>query len=153
MGSDERFSFADEKGILKGPYANIEPIKASSITEYCLKNVGSFGKSAFLVDPKTKRTLTYEALPNEIRKFGAGLVSLGLKKGDVVCMFSPNSLEWGIVFHGVLSVGGILTTCNPIYKEKELNHQLGHSGAKILIAAHAFLDKATEAMKGRPSRP
>uniref|UniRef100_A0A7S3Y9J8 4-coumarate--CoA ligase n=1 Tax=Lotharella globosa TaxID=91324 RepID=A0A7S3Y9J8_9EUKA len=82
-----------------------------------------------------------------VRKFGAGITKLGFKKGDVFCIFSPNCIEFAVAFHAITSVGGIVTTCNPIYQAAELNHQLNHSKAIFLLTTETFTDKAVEAVK------
>ena len=71
----------------------------------------------------------------------------GFKKGHVFCIFSPNCPEFAVAFHGVASLGGIVTTCNPAYKARELNHQLKDSKAKYLLTVAKFADTAIEASK------
>jgi acyl-CoA synthetase (AMP-forming)/AMP-acid ligase II len=48
-----------------------------------------------------------------------------MKKGDVLAMYSPNIPEFGFAFFGTLACGGTVTTCNPLYTEDELAHQVG----------------------------
>jgi len=79
------------------------------------------------------------------RQCSAGLASLGFKKGDVFCIFSPNLPEFAIAFFGVVQLGGIVTTCNPIYNAEELATQLNHSNAKFLVTVPSFLKKAIAA--------
>lgn len=65
------------------------------------------------------------------------MVKKGLKKGDVVAIISPNTIDWPVVFLGVLAVGGIVTTCNHMYTEHELRHQLKDSGTQYLVVAES----------------
>src|SRR5688572_2478241 len=43
----------------------------------------------------------------------------GLKKGDVIGIYAPNSVEYAIALHGALMAGAIVTTLNPLYRERE----------------------------------
>jgi long-chain acyl-CoA synthetase len=43
----------------------------------------------------------------------------GLKPNDVVAAMLPNSPEFAVVAFGTLQAGCVLTTLNPIYKERE----------------------------------
>lgn len=77
------------------------------------------------------------------------MVRRGLKKGDVVAMYSPNVPEYPIVFFGIILAGGVVTTCNPLYTTKELSHQLNLAEAKHIFTVNVFTDKAKEAAEMR----
>src|SRR5208282_1738946 len=69
-------------------------------------------------------------------RFGSALVSTGLQKGDRVAIFSPNTPQFVIAYFGTLKAGGIVVPCSPLYKEKELEHQLRDAGASFVLAAN-----------------
>jgi acyl-CoA synthetase (AMP-forming)/AMP-acid ligase II len=54
-----------------------------------------------------------------------------LTKGDVILIFSPNSLAWPVVLFGAVSAGLICTLANSTYTPNELRHQWENSGAKV----------------------
>jgi long-chain acyl-CoA synthetase len=59
-------------------------------------------------------------------------------------------------FFAILKAGGVVVMCNPIYKERELEHQLGDSGAEIIVACRTVakgmdLFQSLEACRGRLS--
>ncbi len=62
-----------------------------------------------------------------------GLVAAGLKPGEVIAIFLANSWEFCAAFHAAMLAGGIPTLLNPMYREREVRHQLGNSGAALLI--------------------
>ncbi len=80
------------------------------------------------------RNFTYSQVDELSSRFASALLSLGLKKGDRVAIFMPNIPQLIFAFYGVLKAGGIVVMCNPIYKERELEHQVKDSGAKIVVA-------------------
>ena len=102
------------------------------------------------------RNLTYSEVDDISSRFASALLSLGLKQGDRVAVFMPNIPQLVISFFGILKAGGVVVMCNPIYKERELEHQLGDSGAEIVVACRTVakgmdLFKSLEVSRGRLS--
>ena len=116
-----------------------------SITDYVLRHADRLGDKPALVDGPTGRTLTYRQLRDGVRRVAAGLAARGFKKGDVLAIYSPNLPEYGLAMLGAASMGAIVTTANPLYTADELAKQLVDSGARLLVTAPPFLDKAKEA--------
>jgi long-chain acyl-CoA synthetase len=81
------------------------------------------------------RDMTYRQVDEDSSRFAAALISLGLEKGGRVGIFLPNIPQFVIAYFGILKAGGIVVTCSPLYKERELEHQLRDSGCKIVVAA------------------
>lgn len=95
-----------------------------------------------LIDSSTNQKLTYAQLRQSIDKLAAGLYhGLGVRKGDVVFLLSPNSLLYPTICLAILSIGAILTTANPVNTESEIGKQVRDSGAKLSIAAPEELHK------------
>ena len=53
----------------------------------------------------------------------------GVRKGEVVAIFADNCPEYVVAVHSILLAGGVVTTVNPRFRERELVHQLGDCGA------------------------
>ena len=79
--------------------------------------------------------ITYSQVDEDSSRFASALLSLGLQRGDRVGIFLPNMPQFVIAYYGILKAGGIVVTCSPLYKERELEYQLKDSGAKIVVAA------------------
>jgi len=77
---------------------------------------------------------TYSKLDVLVDKFATALQDLGVKKGDRVGIFLPNIPQFVIAFYGALRAGAICVTCSPLYKGRELEHQLNDAGAETLVA-------------------
>lgn len=71
----------------------------------------------------------------------------GVKDGTVVCIHAPNMIDYSVLFHAVASLGGVLTTSNPLYQPRELAHQLRDSGASFIFTIGMFKDTAAAAAK------
>lgn len=98
------------------------------------------------MDQKGISKIKFSDIPRLMRRCGAGLTKLKFTKGDVFCIFSPNLPAFAIAWFGVVSIGGVLTTCNPSYTANELAHQLNDSKAKFLLTVPSFLATAKEAV-------
>lgn len=60
-------------------------------------------------EPETR---TYEQVLAQARQFAAGLLALGLRRGDHVAIVAENSIEWSLSFLGISLAGGVAV---PIY--------------------------------------
>ncbi len=76
----------------------------------------------------------------------------GFRPGQTVALLSPNIPEYAVVFHGVAYAGGVVTTINPTYTEREVHHQLVDAGARLLVTVAPFLDVARAAAQGHRGR-
>jgi acyl-CoA synthetase (AMP-forming)/AMP-acid ligase II len=120
-------------------------IPAVSITEYVLRHAERLGDKPALVDGPSGRTLTYRQLAEGSRRAATGLARRGLRKGDVLAIYSPNLPEYAIAFNAVALLGGVNTTVNPLYTADELAKQIQDCNARFLVTVPPFLDKAREA--------
>ncbi len=75
----------------------------------------------------------YRSLDDESDRFAAALVALGIGKGDRVAYFLQNSPALVVGFYGILKAGAVAVPCNPMYRERELAHQLRDCGAKAIL--------------------
>ena len=104
------------------PYGEVA-IPTTSFTQSVLARAGEMPTKAALIDGPSGRTITYGQLVAAIRLVAASLSQRGFKKGDVFAIYSPNVPEYAIAFHAVATLGGIVTTANPLYTSHELAHQ------------------------------
>lgn len=118
------------------------------LTEYVLFAAEDLGDKPALVDGPSGRTLTYAQLSGAVRSLAGGLVAHPFAKGEVVGLMAPNLPEFAVVFHGVAMAGGVITTINPTYTEREVHHQLLDSNARLLITVAPFLDVVVAAVVG-----
>src|SRR5215813_4872927 len=81
------------------------------------------GKTA-LIDSSCDRAITYAEYGELVEALARGLVAAGLKPGEVVAIFLPNSWEFAITYHAATLAGAIPTLLNPSYREREIRFQL-----------------------------
>ncbi|XVF75637.1 hypothetical protein PTKIN_Ptkin13bG0203200 [Pterospermum kingtungense] len=94
-----------------------------------------------LIDSATNQQLTYAQLHRSVRSLACGLYHLGVRKGDVVFLLSPNSILYPAICLAIFSVGAVLSPANPINTSSEIAKQVLDSGAKFAISAPEELHK------------
>ena len=83
-------------------------------------------------------TWTYADLRMRVRTMAAGLRALGVRQGEHVASFLPNSLDAALVWMGLNYLGAVYVPLNPAYRGRLLEHTIATSDARLLIA-HAEL--------------
>ncbi len=132
--------------IFRGPYPDVT-IPEVSLTEFIFGSTRAIKDKPALIDGLSGRSLTYAEFEESVRRVAANLAKKGFKKGDVFAIFSANCLDYAVVFHAVAMLGGINTTVNPLYTAEEATLQLKDAGARFLVTAPPFIDKAREAAR------
>lgn len=82
--------------------------------------------------------LTYGEVDTLSQKLAAWLQGTGLQKGARVALMMPNVLQYPIALAAVLRAGYVVVNVNPLYKPRELQHQLVDSGAEAIIILENF---------------
>lgn len=85
------------------------------------------------------RTLSYQEVDTMTRDFAAYLTNVaGLKKGDRIAIMMPNILQYPIALFAALRAGLIVVNTNPLYTDRELEHQLNDSGTVAIVILENF---------------
>lgn len=84
-------------------------------------------------------TLTYAELDRASRAYAAGLLALGVKRGDRIASLLPSGLPLVVSLMGAYRVGAVHVPINTRYREAEIDHILRDSGA-----SHVVVDASTE---------
>lgn len=91
------------------------------------------------------QSYSFQQIDEDSRNFAAFLQNhLQLRKGDVIAIQMPNTVQYPIALYGALRAGLIVTNINPLYTARELQHQLNDSGAVCILALANFADKLQE---------
>jgi cyclohexanecarboxylate-CoA ligase len=81
--------------------------------------------------------MTYRELADRVYRIASGLRRLGIGRGDVAALHLPNFPEFLISWLAVNACGATMQTVHLAYGLREIEHQVRHSGAKIIIAPGA----------------
>ncbi|MET7924316.1 AMP-binding protein [Streptomyces sp. NPDC005349] len=85
------------------------------------------------------RQLTYADLERAVTAGVRGMMAAGVRPGDRVALWGPNSADWIIAALAVQGAGGILVPLNTRFKGQEAAYVLEKSGARLLLTVTDFL--------------
>lgn len=89
---------------------------------------------------------TYARLKELIDRFAAGLAELGIKKGDRVIVYLPNSPQFLIAFYGTQEIGAVPVPVSPIYTPVEVGYMSRDCGAETIICQDTNFGYTREVM-------
>jgi long-chain acyl-CoA synthetase len=78
-------------------------------------------------------SMSYGQLDEMVNRFATCLAKFGIKRGDSVAILLPNLIPCVVAYYAILRLGAIVVMNNPLYSDRELDHQFNDSGAKVLI--------------------
>ena len=84
------------------------------------------------------RRLDRDQLIEEVGRVRAGLVHLGVGRGDTVAGYLPNGLEALTSFLAAASLGAVWSSCAPEFGTTAVLDRFGQIGPKVLIAADRY---------------
>ena len=91
------------------------------------------------------KTISYRELDVLTQQFAAWCQhEAGLKKGDRIAIMMPNLLQYPVAVFGALRAGLVVVNTNPLYTDRELEHQLKDSGARAIVVVEAFASTFAE---------
>lgn len=85
-------------------------------------------------DGKTTVSVTYGEMSERIDRLAAGLVRLGLLKGDRIALLSENCLEWTLTDFAAISAGCVTVPIYPTLPAAQAAYILRDSGARAVFA-------------------
>ena len=119
----------------------IDTSKYNSLVELIDKFLTKFAaRPAFMC---LGHTMTFAELDQLSMQFAAWLQQgLGLKPGERIAVQLPNILQYPVVLFGALRAGLVVVNTNPLYTEREMEHQFNDSGAVALVVLANMASKA-----------
>jgi long-chain acyl-CoA synthetase len=82
--------------------------------------------------------ISYKEMDELTDRLAAGLAELGVKKGDRVGIFIPNTPQFVMAYFAILKAGGVVVATNPLYSGREVEHQVNDAGVEIMIVMSNF---------------
>ena len=83
--------------------------------------------------------LTFSQLAEQVNEIAAGLVGIGIQRGDRVAIQAPNCTRWIVAALAAHSAGAGLVPINTRYKGEETADVVVRSGARLLFTVRGFL--------------
>ncbi len=114
------------------------PLRHVTVPDMLADIVMRHGARDAIVLSRERHCLTYAEFARRVDRLAAGLLALGLGKGDRVGIWSPNRLEWVLTQFATARIGAILVNINPAYRRAEVEYALNRVACKALVTAERF---------------
>lgn len=88
---------------------------------------------------------TYSQLDERANRYAQLFTARGIGRGGRIASMARNSVDVAAAYYGALKIGAAFTGVNPLYREPEIAHQLGHSRAGLVLTDDAFADTVAAA--------
>src|SRR5688572_32552630 len=113
-------------------------LEAQNIPELLRQRVAAAPDKIFLLSEADKRQFTYREFETLVRRVAGMLWSKGVRKGDVVSLLLPNSVEYVIAYFACWHIGALAGPINSLLKAQEIAYVISNSEAKLLLVASEF---------------
>ncbi|MEV0964461.1 MULTISPECIES: FadD3 family acyl-CoA ligase [unclassified Streptomyces] len=95
------------------------------------------GEREAVVEGRTR--VSYTELGERVERAAAACIAAGVRQGDRVAVWAPNTLEWIVSALGAVSAGAVLVPLNTRFKGTEAAYVLARSRARLLFVTGTFL--------------
>ena len=110
------------------------------------ESAAKFGNNIFLLEKKNTgyEGCTYKEVLSMAYKFAAGLITLGIQKGDRIALLSEGRNDWVISELGILYAGAINVPLSfKLSEPEEIKFRIEHSGSRMIIVSNNQAKKLT----------
>jgi fatty-acyl-CoA synthase len=114
------------------------PLSESTIGELLKDTAQRFPDRQAVVFREQGVRWTWKEFDERVDRLAAGLLSLGIAKGDRVGIWSPNRSEWLLAQFATARIGAVLVNINPAYRVSEFEYALRKVRCKALVTAEQF---------------
>ena len=114
------------------------PLLGETIGRSLDKAVRRWGDREALVSPSHGVRWSWTEFAERVDALAAGLLALGLDRGERIGIWSLNRPEWTLTQFAAAKAGLILVTINPAYRLSELEFALHKVGCAAIVTATAF---------------
>ncbi|GGT36080.1 FadD3 family acyl-CoA ligase [Streptomyces purpureus] len=83
--------------------------------------------------------ITYAELGERVERAAAACIAAGVRPGDRVAIWAPNTLDWIVSALGAVTAGAVLVPLNTRFKGAEAAYVLSRSRARLLFITGTFL--------------
>ncbi len=108
-------------------------VEAVTVPEFLAHSASAFGGRPALIFQN--RVMTYRELDDEVNRLATALAELGVDRDTRVAIQLPNLPQTVVAFYATLRLGAQAVMTNPLYVERELEHQWRDAGCTVAVVA------------------
>ncbi|KUO10854.1 FadD3 family acyl-CoA ligase [Streptomyces sp. DSM 15324] len=125
-------------------------VEWGTIPELVRRSAERYADTEAVVEGRTR--ITYGELGARVERAAAACLANGVRAGDRVGIWAPNSLDWMVAALGAVTAGAVLVPLNTRFKGMEAADVLRRSGARLLFVTGTFLGTSYVASLRRAAR-
>ncbi|WP_426687741.1 AMP-binding protein [Rhodanobacter ginsengiterrae] len=118
--------------------ASTKPLLGDTVGGLLDRIAAAYGERPALVVRAQGVRQNYRQFHAEVERVAAGLLTLGLQRGERIGIWAPNRAEWVVLQFAAPKAGLILVNINPAYRTHELEYSLNKVGCRALVLPRRF---------------
>ena len=115
----------------------------SSIVDYLFSTINDHPNNVAFEYYGTE--VTYKELRERIKETAASLVALGVKKGDIITVCTPNVPQGVIMFYAANYIGAVASMIHPLSSETEIEYYVNDTKSRVILTLDLFYQKVASA--------
>ncbi len=115
------------------------------VTGFLERSAAEHGQATALIF--MNRRLSYRQLKDDVDRFAAALAGLGVGSDTRVAIQLPNLPQTVIAYYAILSLGAQVVMTNPLYVEREIEHQWTDAECSLAVVADYLYASRIQAMR------
>jgi len=123
-----------------------------SIIQFFEESVENFSSNIYLWEKPAEKYegTTYGETKKQVYEFAAGLMNLGIKKGDRLSLISEGRNSWVIGELGIFYTGALNVPLSTKLNPEEIKFRLNHSESKMILISSVQAQKLKEIINDCP---
>ena len=117
-----------------------------TIPRFLERSAAEYGDANALIFMNSR--LTFRQLKEEVDRFATAMAGLGAGKDTKVAIQLPNLPQTVIAYYATLSLGAQAVMTNPLYVEREIEHQWNDAGCSLAVTTDFQFERRIRAIRG-----
>lgn len=128
--------------------------KINTVVELFERSVALYGSNPLIFEKREGEwsPTTYKQVKQEAQQFGAGLLAMGLQKGDRIALLSEGRKDWLVAELGMFYAGMVNVPLSvKLDAGTDISFRIEHSGARMVIVSPSQAAKAEQVLDVVPT--
>jgi long-chain acyl-CoA synthetase len=119
-----------------------------SLIQFFEESVEKYSSNVYLWEKPADKYegTTYGETRKQVYEFAAGLIRLGIKKGDRLSLISEGRNSWVIGEMGILYAGAVNVPLSVKLNPEEIKFRINHSGSRMILVSSIQAQKLREVL-------
>nr|QBY26088.1 4CL3 [Fagopyrum tataricum] len=133
-----------DEHIFGSKYGSVSVPSDITLPDFVLQDAELYSDKVAFVEAVTGKEYTYGQVAKDTRRFAKALLSLGIRKGNVIVVVLPNVAEYAIVALGIMAAGAVFSGINPASHASEIKKQADAADAKLVVTNGSIYEKVKD---------